>query len=53
MVEKNPFLGATFAERKALREDEPQVEPKQIDADADLVEDKAIRPAQSKRKTRS
>lgn len=46
MSEKNPFFGATFAERKAARlaaeGESPEVEPKQVDSDADAVEDKAV-----------
>lgn len=52
MSEKNPFYGATFAERKAIREaaEEPQVEPKQVSKEADEVEDKAIGSAQTKKR---
>jgi hypothetical protein len=66
MVEKNPFFGATFAERKAARlasekgpevkvddlPDRTRVEPKQVDKDAEEVEDKAVTSSQSKRTTR-
>ena len=41
MSEKNPFLGATFAERKKIRE---TAEGKQVDAEVPEVEDKAIKP---------
>lgn len=55
MSEKNPFFGATFAERKAARlaaETKPvEVEPKQVDAESDEVEDKAMRPTETKRRT--
>lgn len=49
MPEKNPFLGATFAERKKIRE---AAESKQVDPDK--VEDKAVAPGKtsSKRATR-
>lgn len=51
MTEKNPFFGATFAERKAARESEdPQVEPKQVDAGG--AEDKSVQPAETKRVNR-
>lgn len=46
MSEKNPFFGATFAERKKIRE---AAESKQVDSEADKVEDKAISKATTKR----
>ena len=51
MSEKNPFYGATFAERKAIREAVEPVEAKQVNADdPDLdVEDKAVKKAATKR----
>jgi len=54
MSGKNPFRGATFAERKAARlaaEGKPVVEPKQVDEDSEQVEDKAIKASESKRRT--
>lgn len=56
MPEKNPFYGATFAERKAIREaaekDAPaDAEAKQVDAEADAVEDKAVRSSETKKRT--
>lgn len=65
MVEKNPFFGATFAERKAARlasergsevkaEDLPdrtRVEPKQIDKDVAEVEDKAVTSSRAKKRS--
>lgn len=50
MSEKNPFHGATFAERKALRGGGPQT--KAVEADeADDVENKAVAPKKTARKT--
>lgn len=54
MVEKNPFYGGTFAERKAIRDGQaeaPVVEPKQVDKDADEVEDKAVTSSRTKKRT--
>lgn len=42
--------GSTFAERKAAAEKVTKVEPKQVDKDADEVEDKAIKSAATKTK---
>jgi hypothetical protein len=57
MVEQNPFYGATFAERRAIREAAEQgtadVEPKRVDKDAYEVEDKAVTSAQTKKRTSS
>lgn len=53
MTDKNPFFGATFGERKALRE---QAEERGNDAkavDSDDVEDKAVRTTATRRKSRS
>ena len=50
MPDNNPFFGATFAERKALREGKTST--KQIDAEADEVEDKAVKRATTKRATK-
>lgn len=52
MTEKNPYFGATFAERKAIRE---AVESKQIDADdPDVkVEDKAVKRTTTRAKKKS
>lgn len=52
MPESNPFFGATFAERKAVREGKPAVEPKQVDPESVEVEDKAMKPSETKRPTR-
>ena len=54
MTETNPFYGSTFAERKASRErntkaPKAKAEPKQVDKDADEVEDKAVTSAPKKR----
>lgn len=49
MSERNPFFGATFAERKALREDKPTT--KAVDAEASEVEDKAVSSASTKKRT--
>lgn len=51
MTERPKYVGATFAERKAAR---LSVTPKQVDHEADEVEDKAIAPrvTSSKRKPR-
>ena len=63
MSETNPFYGATFAERKAIRigrqakpapkpePDEAAVEPKQVDAEAEKVEDKAVKPKRARKKS--
>lgn len=40
MPEKNPFFGATFAERKAIRE--AAAEGKAVDDETDEVENKSI-----------
>ena len=51
MSEKNPFFGATFAERKAIREKSDKgegSEVKQVDEASAEVEDKAVRPAETK-----
>lgn len=59
MTEKNPFFGATFAERKAARLDAgapaPVAEPdtKVVDAEAEQVEDKAVAPKKTTRKRRT
>lgn len=47
MPEKNPFFGATFAERKALRDGTGDADAKQVDA-AD-TEDKAVTSAATKK----
>ena len=55
MTEKNPYFGATFAERKAARlaaEGKPVVEPKQVDDDSEQVEDKAVKASEAKRTVR-
>ena len=56
MTEKNPFLGATFAERQAIREARSDVEPeqvapdaKQVDGESDAAENKAVKSASTKR----
>lgn len=52
MVEKNPFFGATFAERKAARlaAEKPVETTKQVEDEAGDVENKAIAPAKATRK---
>lgn len=52
MPEHNPFFGATFAERKAVREGKPIANLKQVDPDGVEVEDKAIKPSETKRPAR-
>lgn len=52
MTEKNPFFGATFAERKAARE-AAEAEAKSVDSDAEQVEDKAMAPKKATRKRAS
>lgn len=46
--------GATFAERLAARQraEKPTPAAKQVDVDAEQVEDKAVKPAGSKQKKR-
>lgn len=49
MTEKNPFYGATFAERQAARE---ATGTKAVDADeTEQVENKAVAPKKTTRKT--
>lgn len=54
MTEKNPFFGATFAERKASREAAEKAvetdETKAVDSESKQVEDKAMSPAKTTRK---
>lgn len=56
MTGKNPFYGATFAERKAIREAAEAAERghqgKAVDTEADEVEDKAVQPAKATAKRR-
>ena len=47
MTERPKYVGATFAERKAAR---LSVTPKQVDPEVDEVEDKAIAPAETKKR---
>lgn len=56
MSEKNPYFGATFAERKAARlgksqETPPEPVEKAIDAETEQVEDKSVTPEKTARKT--
>lgn len=51
MSEKNPYFGATFAERKAARLATEKPKVKQVDAETEEVEDKAITSAQTKKRT--
>lgn len=55
MTEKNPFFGATFAERKAAREQAEQPSPgeleKAVTPEADEVEDKAVAPKRTRKKS--
>lgn len=57
MAEKNPYFGATFAERKAARLGiEPTEEPteaKAVDGQDDTVEDKAVAHKATSRKRRT
>lgn len=56
MSEKNPYFGATFAERKAARlaaEGKPaqsKTSAKQVDEDSEQVEDKAVTAEKTTRK---
>lgn len=50
MAEKPYYLLDTFAERKAAREKAAAPEPKQVDAETEEVEDKAVKPAKATRK---
>jgi hypothetical protein len=54
MSEKNPYFGATFAERKAARlaaEGKPaKTSAKQVDEDTEQVEDKAVTAEKTTRK---
>lgn len=53
MPEKNPFYGATFAERKAARlkaEGKPADDAKAVSAEDGEVEDKAVGAAQTKKR---
>lgn len=52
MSDKNPFYGETFAERKALRKAAEKPVVKQVDDETGAVEDKAMKPAQTKRPAR-
>lgn len=51
MSEKNPFFGATFAERKAAREAGDKADVKQVDADVAEVEDKAVGSSETKKRS--
>ena len=54
MSEKNPYFGATFAERKAIREAaEKKASANTKAVDADEVEDKAVAPKKAAKKTPS
>lgn len=56
MPEKNPFFGATFAERKAAREaaeKAAQPKTKAVDAETDEVEDKAVARKSTRAKKKS
>lgn len=57
MTEKNPYFASTFAERKAIRlgkqpkqESSDDAETKQVDAETDKVEDKAVASKKATRK---
>lgn len=52
MPEKNPFFGATFAERKAIREaaDKGAPKAKAVDSETEQVEDKAVTAKRATRK---
>lgn len=59
MTEKNPYFASTFAERKAIREARegnaekaPETDVKQVDNDEAAVENKAVKPAETKRPAR-
>ena len=49
MSEKNPYFGATFAERIAIREAEAKQDAKAVKSDDGEVEDKAVKSAESKK----
>lgn len=52
MTNKNPFFGATFAERKAIREAAENPAAKAVDADeSEQVENKSVAPKRATRKT--